>query len=98
MRPNVSSGRAPVRQHGRRATVRPPNSRPPPVAGVMMQDGSVNTPWQRYVALGDSLTEGLEDTNADGSYRGWADRLAQHLADRNGAPVEYANFAIRGRP
>ena len=58
----------------------------------MMQDGSVNTPWQRYVALGDSLTEGLEDTNADGSYRGWADRLAQHLADRNGAPVEYALY------
>ncbi len=57
----------------------------------------MNTPWQRYVALGDSLTEGLEDTNADGSYRGWADRLAQHLADRNGAPLEYANFAIRGR-
>jgi len=53
--------------------------------------------WSRYVALGDSLTEGLEDRDADGEPRGWADRLAQHLADRAGADVHYANLAIRGR-
>ena len=53
--------------------------------------------WRRYVAIGDSLTEGLADPNPDGSPRGWADRFAQHLADAAGEPVEYANLAIRGR-
>ncbi|MFT4234885.1 MAG: glycosyltransferase, partial [Microbacterium sp.] len=38
--------------------------------------------WRRFVALGDSLTEGLCDTSRmpDGAYRGWADRLATLLA------------------
>ncbi len=54
-------------------------------------------PWTRYVALGDSLTEGLEDARPDGMHRGWADRLAQHLADASGDTVSYANLAIRGR-
>lgn len=54
-------------------------------------------PWRSYVALGDSLTEGLEDRDASGVPVGWADRLAQHLADRAGEPVRYANLAIRGR-
>ena len=53
--------------------------------------------WERYVALGDSLTEGLADTYPDGRDRGWADRLAQHLADRRGQSIRYANLAIRGR-
>ena len=40
----------------------------------------------RYVAIGDSTTEGLEDPYPDGSgYRGWADRLAERMARR--APV-----------
>lgn len=52
---------------------------------------------RRYVALGDSTTEGLEDPYADGSgYRGWADRLAEWLADLN-PDVLYANLAVRGR-
>lgn len=54
-------------------------------------------PWHSYVALGDSLTEGLEDRDAAGEPIGWADRLAQHLADRAGRPIQYANLAIRGR-
>lgn len=54
-------------------------------------------PWRSYVALGDSLTEGLEDRDAAGEPIGWADRLAQHLADRAGRPIQYANLAIRGR-
>jgi lysophospholipase L1-like esterase len=54
-------------------------------------------PWHSYVALGDSLTEGLEDRDAAGEPIGWADRLAQHLADRAGHPISYANLAIRGR-
>ncbi len=53
--------------------------------------------WRRYVAIGDSLTEGLVDPAPDGSTRGWADRFAQHLADQAGEPVDYANLAIRGR-
>lgn len=53
--------------------------------------------FTRYVALGDSSTEGLEDPGTGGRHRGWADRLAQHLADVQGRPIEYANLAIRGR-
>ena len=51
--------------------------------------------WQRYVALGDSLTEGLYDLSADGQERGWADRLAHLLAARGG--VHFANLAVRSR-
>jgi lysophospholipase L1-like esterase len=53
-------------------------------------------PFRRYVAIGDSSTEGLEDKYEDGSYRGWADRLAQHIADTQDEPLEYANLAVRG--
>lgn len=48
------------------------------------------------MAIGDSLTEGLADRTPDGP-RGWADVLAQHLADIQHTPVQYANLAIRGR-
>lgn len=51
--------------------------------------------WSRYVALGDSLTEGLCDPAPDGSLRGWADRLALLLAARGG--LRYANLAIRSK-
>lgn len=51
----------------------------------------------RYVAIGDSFTEGVGDEQPDGSVRGWADLVAQGLADATGRPVQYANFAIRGR-
>lgn len=52
--------------------------------------------FRRYVAIGDSSTEGLEDPYADGGYRGWADRLAEHLAANQSEPLEYANLAVRG--
>lgn len=52
--------------------------------------------YRRYVAIGDSSTEGLEDPDGHGGYRGWADRLALHLADAQTEPVEYANLAVRG--
>ena len=52
--------------------------------------------FSRYVALGDSTTEGLEDPYPDGSYRGWADRLAAILAVEH-PRLTYANLAIRGR-
>lgn len=51
----------------------------------------------RYVALGDSFTEGVGDELPDGSVRGWADLVAQALADDAGEPIQYANLAIRGR-
>jgi lysophospholipase L1-like esterase len=55
--------------------------------------------WRRYVALGDSFTEGLSDPDPrrPGEYRGWADRLAGHLAAASDGEVEYANLAVRGR-
>lgn len=53
--------------------------------------------FSRYVAIGDSSTEGLEDPGDDGRHRGWADRLALHVAQAQGAPLPYANLAIRGR-
>ena len=56
----------------------------------------VVTTFRRYVAIGDSSTEGLEDPDGEGGYRGWADRLAQHIADSQDEPLEYANLAIRG--
>lgn len=55
------------------------------------------TLFQRYVALGDSGTEGVGDEpHPDGSERGWADRLAEHLAQAN-PQLLYANLAVRGR-
>ena len=51
--------------------------------------------FRRYVAIGDSSTEGLVDPDGQGGYRGWADRLAQLIADAQEEPLEYANLAIR---
>lgn len=54
-------------------------------------------PWNTFVALGDSFTEGLDDElGPDGRHRGWADRVAEHLA-RQQPNLQYANLAIRGR-
>jgi len=53
--------------------------------------------YHRYVALGDSSTEGLEDPGSNGQHRGWADRFAQHVARAQDAPLLYANLAVRGR-
>lgn len=50
--------------------------------------------WQRFVAIGDSLTEGVGDPLADGSLRGWASRLASGLADA-GAGFTFVNLARR---
>ncbi|GAA3629329.1 SGNH/GDSL hydrolase family protein [Microlunatus ginsengisoli] len=57
---------------------------------------SARQPFRRYVAIGDSSTEGLEDKYPDGSYRGWADRLAEHIANTQDEVLEYANLAVRG--
>lgn len=52
--------------------------------------------WQRYVALGDSFTEGVGDPLPDGNMRGWADLVATALSTRAHG-MQYANLAIRGR-
>ena len=52
--------------------------------------------FRRYVALGDSTTEGLDDPRPGGGYRGWADRLAECLAVSEPGLL-YANLAVRGR-
>lgn len=51
----------------------------------------------RYVAIGDSFSEGVGDELPDGRVRGWADLAAQGWADSLGAPISYANLAIRGK-
>jgi lysophospholipase L1-like esterase len=55
-------------------------------------------PWTRYVAIGDSFTEGIGDPEPDlpGGHRGWADRVAEVLAAST-EDFAYANLAIRGR-
>jgi len=58
---------------------------------------------RRYVALGDSFTEGVGDDLPDGSVRGWADLVAGVLSQRwlgqdpAGERTGYANLAIRGK-
>ncbi len=54
--------------------------------------------FHRYVALGDSFTEGYGDPDPDrpNGLRGWADRVAEVLATRTD-DFGYANLAIRGR-
>ncbi|MDX2377429.1 glycosyltransferase [Microbacterium sp. LRZ72] len=57
--------------------------------------------WASFVALGDSLTEGLCDDSRmpAGAYRGWADRLAMLCSQARGSgrPLQYANLAVRSR-
>ena len=55
-------------------------------------------PFHRYVALGDSFTEGVGDPDPDrpNGLRGWADRVAEALATQSD-DFRYANLAIRGR-
>jgi lysophospholipase L1-like esterase len=53
-------------------------------------------PFGRYVAIGDSSTEGLDDPDGHGGYRGWANRLAERIAAVQSQPLLYANLAVRG--
>lgn len=52
--------------------------------------------FSRYVAIGDSSTEGLEDPDGAGGYRGWANRLAERAAQDRGGLL-YANLGVRGK-
>ncbi len=57
----------------------------------------------RFVAMGDSFTEGVGDELPDGSVRGWADVVAGVLSqmwlrdDPAGERTGYANLAVRGK-
>lgn len=55
-------------------------------------------PWSRYVAIGDSFTEGIGDPEpqSPGGNRGWADRVAEVLSSQSDT-FAYANLAVRGR-
>jgi lysophospholipase L1-like esterase len=67
------------------------------VVGLVGPDnGTVS--FHRYVAIGDSFTEGVGDPDADrpNGLRGWADRVAEVLG-RGRTDFGYANLAIRGR-
>ena len=53
--------------------------------------------YQRFIALGDSFTEGLnDDLVAIDRHLGWADRAARALTDLD-PRTRYANLAVRGR-
>ncbi|MEV1011359.1 SGNH/GDSL hydrolase family protein [Streptomyces sp. NPDC049881] len=52
--------------------------------------------FRSFVAIGDSFTEGMSDLMPDGTYRGWADLLAQRFAQRR-AGFMYGNLAVRGK-
>ncbi|MDJ1134530.1 SGNH/GDSL hydrolase family protein [Streptomyces iconiensis] len=58
---------------------------------------TVTGPVESYVAIGDSFTEGVGDPGPDGTFVGWADRLAGMLAAQAPPGFRYANLAVRGR-
>jgi lysophospholipase L1-like esterase len=68
-----------------------------PVQGGSVDDGAAPHPWSRYVALGDSFTEGVGDPEprSPGGLRGWADRVAEELSVGH-EDFAYANLAVRG--
>ena len=63
-----------------------------------MSEDLKQLPWSRFVAIGDSFTEGVGDPEPEspGGLRGWADRFADVLADVDEG-FSYANLAIRGK-
>ena len=57
----------------------------------------MNAPrFERYVAIGDSSTEGIDDPDGEGGFRGWSLRLAERIAGIQGTLL-YANLGVRGR-
>lgn len=65
----------------------------------MPASGELDGPFaKRYVALGDSFTEGVGDIDpsSPNGVRGWADRVAGQLIDNDDA-WGYANLALRGK-
>ncbi|MCX6440383.1 MAG: SGNH/GDSL hydrolase family protein [Actinobacteria bacterium] len=52
--------------------------------------------FERFIALGDSYTEGMSDEKKYGNYRGWADRTADVMT-LSYPDFTYANLAVRGK-
>jgi lysophospholipase L1-like esterase len=52
--------------------------------------------YTRFIALGDSMTEGMTDEVINGNFRGWADRVADGIA-KTDPRFTYMNLAIRGK-
>jgi len=67
-----------------------------PAPGAGPQNPVMTPRFKRYVAIGDSSTEGLQDPDGAGGYRGWADRLAERVAEVQGGLL-YANLGVRGK-
>lgn len=62
------------------------------------ETGRIELPWSRFVAIGDSFTEGVGDPEPEspGGLRGWADRFAEVLGGYDD-DFAYANLAVRGK-
>ena len=79
----------------------PSSSQPPHASDATPVDDPAAHPWRRYVAIGDSFSEGIGDPDPDrpGYHRGWADRLAEELSRLTppGEDLAYANLAVRGK-
>lgn len=65
---------------------------------LLDSNGKLNGESIRYVAIGDSFTEGVGDVDPrrPNGVRGWADRVAAAIGSVDPEAV-YANLAIRGR-
>ena len=76
----------------------PSSSQPPHASDATPVDDPAAHPWRRYVAIGDSFSEGIGDPDPDrpGYHRGWADRVAETLAEGT-QNFAYANLAVRGK-
>ena len=61
----------------------------------MIYRKTIDRRWTKFVAMGDSLTEGVGDEDVTGRPRGWADRFAEEIAHRQ-VGLRYANLAVRG--
>jgi len=52
--------------------------------------------YERLIICGDSFSEGMSDQVINGKYRGWADRVADVMAQAN-PNFTYVNLAVRGK-
>ena len=55
-----------------------------------------NFVYRNFIVLGDSFSEGMTDEVINGNYRGWADRVADVMAQHVDG-FKYANLAVRGK-
>ena len=52
--------------------------------------------YKRLIVCGDSYSEGMSDEIINGQYRGWADRIADVMAQEE-PEFTYVNLAVRGK-